>query len=71
MKEDSFDALAKRWRSGLVARTQISEFSGGLLTPKYLANLDSQGLGPPRVRSGRRVAYDVEQLVVWMRDRSI
>ena len=70
MEKDIFDQMAEGWGSKLVARTQISQFTGGLLSSKYAANLDSQGLGPVRVRCGRKVGYPVQSLVRWLRDRS-
>jgi hypothetical protein len=34
-----------------------------------MRNLDSQGKGPKiRIRSGRKIAYDVDSLVEWLRD---
>lgn len=67
---DLFERLALSWKSPIVARHKIEEFSGGTLSRGYLANLDSQGLGPKgKVTVGGRVAYDVELLVEWMRGR--
>jgi len=67
---DIFQDMADRWDSELVARTQIERFTGGLLSAKYLANLDSDGMGPRRVKCGRKVGYPVNDLVKWLRDRS-
>jgi hypothetical protein len=58
------------WPSRLVARTEVDRFSGGLLTSKYMANLDSLGLGCERVTCGRKIAYPIDSLVAWMRGRS-
>jgi hypothetical protein len=64
------DRLADKWPSAFVARTEIRAFSGGVLSEKYLANLDSQGAGPPgRFKCGRKVAYPVTELVEWLRNR--
>ena len=62
--------LAVKWPSSIVARKRVSEFSGGILSEKYLANLDSQGLGPERLYIGRQVAYPVGTLVEWMEHRA-
>ena len=62
--------LKKHWASGIVARTMVSEFSGGILTEKYLANLDSIGEGPKRGRIGRKIFYKVDDLIAWMEARS-
>lgn len=64
--------LAERWTSPYVAREEIERFTGGLLTAKYLANLDSQGKGPKgRIRCGRKVAYPVKNVISFMEARSI
>lgn len=65
-----FQFLKKHWPSGIVARTAVAEFSGGLLDPKTLANLDSIGEGPPKGHLGRKVFYKVDDLVSWMESRS-
>lgn len=62
--------LAIKWPSSIVARRKIKDFSGGVLSEKYLANLDSLGQGPPRMHIGRQVAYPVDGLVAWMEQRS-
>jgi len=69
---DVFDRLIQNWSSPLVARHEVSRFSGGLLHPRTLANLDAQpGKGPKgKVTVGKRVAYDVVLLVEWMRERA-
>ena len=64
--------LADRWPSPFVARQEIKQFSGGIISEKYLANLDCQGAGPPgRIRCGRKVAYPVNQLVEWLERRTV
>jgi len=67
---DIFADMARQWGSPIVARDRIEKFSGGLLRPKTMANLDSRGEGPPRVKVGRKVGYPVEGLVQWMESRS-
>jgi hypothetical protein len=63
--------LADAWPSELVVRTDVGKFSGGFIGPKYLANLDSQGLGPnPKVRIGRKVGYRKKDLIAWLEDRA-
>ncbi len=63
--------MADRWTSSMVARTEIERFTGGIMSEKYLANLDSQGKGPAgRVRVGRKVAYPVTELIAWFEARS-
>ena len=63
--------LTRKWSSSLVAREKIADFTGGLITPGRIANLDSEGLGPKgKVRIGRKVAYECEQLVKWLESRA-
>jgi len=73
MKHSKLDlsVLAENWTSPFVVRSDVALFSGGILQPKHLANLDSQGKGPPRrIRIGRKVAYPVDSLLRWLEDRS-
>lgn len=63
--------LAKGWPSTIVARSEVDRFSGGVISVKYLANLDSAGKGPPgRIRVGRKVAYPVTGLISWLEERA-
>ena len=69
--QDVFDRLAQGWGSTLVARHEVARFSGGVLHPRTMANVDSLGLGPDgMIRIGKKVAYDKALLVEWMRGRS-
>lgn len=63
--------MAARWRSPFVAREKIGEFTGGIITPKSMANLDCNGEGPNgRIICGRKVAYPVVELIAWLESRS-
>jgi len=67
----NFSAMARKWPSAFVSRSQVGKFSGGILHPRTLANLDSQGLGPRnRIKVGRKVAYPVAELCEWMAERA-
>ncbi|MCF8082886.1 MAG: hypothetical protein K9M96_07310 [Deltaproteobacteria bacterium] len=71
MTKDVFERMKESWPSAVLARTEVSRFTGGLISEKYLANLDSLGIGcPGRIRVGRRVAYPVEQFCEWLRSRT-
>jgi len=70
MEKDIFQEMEDMWPSAILARTEVERFTGGMLSGKYLANLDSLGIGPARVVVGRRVGYPVHQFVSWMRKRS-
>ena len=66
-----FHDLGSKWPSAWVARTEIERFAGGMISEKYLANLDSQGKGPAgRIRCGRKVVYPVAELIAWLESRS-
>lgn len=63
--------LAKTWPSPFVARGAIRDFSGGIIHPRTLANLDCQGKGPAgRFYIGRTVAYPVTEVIKWLEDRA-
>ena len=69
--ETIFDGMAARWKSSHVARTEVSEFSGGIISERYLANLDSQGRGPRgRIRTGRKISYPALEFARWLARRS-
>ncbi len=53
----------------VVARSEIKKRLGGMVSVGHMANLDSAGLGPPRVRLGRRVGYPRDALLDWLRER--
>jgi hypothetical protein len=66
-----FQALADKWPSAFVARTEAEKFTGGLIGEKYLANLDSAGKGPAgRIRCGRKIVYPVNEFIKWLESRS-
>jgi hypothetical protein len=66
-----FSSLADRWPSPFVSRGEVERFTGGIISIKYLANLDSQGAGPQgRVRVGRKIAYNVRDLINWLENRA-
>jgi hypothetical protein len=71
MEESIFQEMVDHWKSPVVARTEIKVFSGGMMKEKYLANLDSAGLGPAgRFRVGRKVCYPAKNLAEWLEARS-
>lgn len=47
MSKVDLSRLTKSWPSPIIPRTEVGRFTGGTITPAFLANLDSQGLGPP------------------------
>lgn len=69
MKKFDFEKLAEAWGAPIVSRSDVGRFSGGLLHPRTLANYDSLGVGPGKIVIGRRVVYEVDSLVEWMKKR--
>lgn len=50
----------------LIARTEASKLTGGLLSPRTLANLDCLGKGPGgRVKFKKKVAYEKGAFLAW------
>ena len=68
MDTSIFQEMIDNWKSPIVARTEIEVFTGGLMTEKYQANLDSAGLGPKgRIRCGRKIGYSVKNTLPGLR----
>ena len=64
-------SLADRWPSAYVAREKVGEFTGGMVSPRYIANLDCKGLGPnDSIIIGRKRAYPVDSLIAWLENRA-
>ena len=62
--------LASSWPSPLVSRDNVEKFTGGIVTQKYIANLDSRKLGPQgRIKIGRKIAYPVNAFIEWLESR--
>ena len=58
---------ANKWPNPFVSRREISNFTGGLLAPRTMANLDCAGEGPNGAfRIGRNIAYPLDSLVEWL-----
>ena len=70
MRKADLSELKAKWPSAVVARTDIKSFTGGLMSERYIANLDSQGAGPHgRFKVGRKVGYPVDSLISWLEER--
>lgn len=62
--------MADRWPSEVVARTEIRQFTGGALTERYCANLDSAKKGiKGRFRIGRKICYPVSNVIDFLENR--
>ncbi len=59
--------MAEKWPSTMVARSQVSIFTGGAISGKTVANADSQGTGPEgRFKVGRQIVYPVDAFISWL-----
>ncbi len=71
MTNVDFKSMADKWPSTFVAREEIGKFTGGILTPRYCANLDSLKIGiEGRVRVGRKIAYSVSAVIRFLENRT-
>lgn len=71
MENSVYEEMAANWPSDLLPRTEVKRFTGGIISEKYQANLDSQGRGPEgRFRIGRKVVYTKKSYVSWLKTRS-
>ncbi len=67
----SAQAFVNKWPAPIVARQEAGRATGGLISPKQLANLDSEGAGPPvALRLGAdgrgKVAYPADSFFAWV-----
>lgn len=67
---DVYEDMVKKWHSAVVTRSEIYNFTGGLMRGAYLANLDSRGEGPPRQRVGQKWIYPTRGFADWLRKRT-
>lgn len=70
-KRICFEDMAKAWGCPYVAREELKRFTGGLLSPRYAANLDAQRKGiEGRIRCGRKVLYPALSVVKFLEQRA-
>ena len=66
---DIIRQAAKKWPTTFVPRSKVREFTGGLYSSGYLANLDSDSKkdGPKgRFIMGRQTWYPLDSLIEWL-----
>lgn len=68
--EKHLETLAEKWPSSVVARDQVENFTGGIISSGRIANLDSEGKGPECFRVGRKIVYPVGPFIEWLTCRS-
>jgi hypothetical protein len=67
----SFQSMAEAWGCPYVAREELKKFTGGLLSPRYAANLDAQRKGiEGRIRCGRKVLYPALSVCKFLESRA-
>jgi hypothetical protein len=50
----------------IISRDHVEKYLVGVISKRTLANLDSAGKGPKRMRIGRKIAYRTEDLLEWL-----
>ena len=68
MKEGFCDLAEKL--PPIISRDHVEKLLGGAISAERLANLDSEGKGPKRMRIGRKIAYRTEDLLDWLEKRT-
>ena len=67
--EQIFESLA-RTAPEIITRQKLHELTGGLISEKTLANMDSTGDGIlPRLRIGGKIAYPKDAAISWLEQR--
>ena len=70
-KAIDFQDMAHAWGCPYVAREELKRFSGGLLSPRYAANLDAAGKGiEGRIRCGRKILYPAQAVCKFLEARA-
>lgn len=62
------ELFTSKWPSAVVAQKSVSDFSGGIFTGRYVANLRSAGKFPvPSFKlKGGQVAFPALELATWI-----
>ena len=68
-ERDVFDEMLEAWGNPLVPRSRFKEFTGGLISPAYMANLTCKGIGPKAITIGKKAAYSARESADWLRSR--
>jgi len=65
---DVFDKMEKFWGSPFFVRSEVKRLTGGLVSPKTLANLAWSNEGPAFRKIRGRAVYDTAEFIVWLRN---
>lgn len=64
------EELRQKWPSNIVARSEFNSFTGGAISPKTIANLESEGKGPKNKHfMGNKVVYRIDDAIDFLRSR--
>ena len=69
MSDTLFDDILPKLPDYLTRR-DIKKHFGSLISPKYLANLDSAGIGPKKEIVCNKATYKKGDFIDWLRSRS-
>lgn len=70
-KKIDFSRMAGRWPSEILFRNKVGEFTGGMVSGRTMANLDSSGEGiEDRFYVGNKTGYFVESFIKWLEKRA-
>ena len=68
--QNLIEEILKSCPGPVISRKEAAKLSGGLISEKYLANLDCNGEGPnERINVGRRAGYRSESFARWLAGR--
>lgn len=57
--------MKDKWPSAMFAREKTDLFTGGMISPKTMANLPWKGEGPPVIRTSGKTGYSVDEFCIW------
>ena len=68
--EQALKRMSENWPSEFIARGKIEDFTGGMMTGKSVANLESKGEGPDgSIKCGGKAGYIKGPFIDWLRPR--
>ncbi len=54
----------------LLTRKDIRKYFGDIISPKYVANLDYQNLGPAKIYINGKAVYKTDDFIAWLEART-
>ena len=63
---DILQCMADKWPSGIVARTEIQDFTGGLIAKRTIEKIDGS---LQKIKFGRKITYRVEDVIDFIAER--